>query len=432
MGYVKFEIRHYKKTGENSWSSTYNVIPIGSVDLKEGIEATKDTFKFSVINANAKYKDTFSIDDRIALYMWRNKESADDNDLVIDGMITQIKQTISAGGRKMTINGANRTQYLLGSLVRISFIAENHKCYQAIQEVIKKVNNNNQANPGDEKYINYTAYVATKKRDGSDFPDKSFVWAYQPAYQAIEKWSTDEYTKDGGYIFWVDTNGNFHWQAKPSSASYSFTEGDTKINKLDIQEGTWDAFNAVIISVGRDCYGHGNHALVYNPVSMVDIGTKWKFINKESITAELINKEINENKDRFSLGDDNEPTSLFPTSYPYDMQFYLLDSSYNELGTKTVNNDAEFNLQIRRKARKLGKEWGNELLKHSGEVQFKVNIELNGTLDYVKGNMLTLTAPSHNLLNKKLRIMDIQHRFDTAGWTTILKTEEDFEYSESG
>lgn len=435
MGYAKCEIRQYKKLTENTWSDDYNDIPVASVDLKEGIEATKDTFKVTLINADKMYKSQFGLDDRIALYMWRNKADAESTDLVIDGMITEINQSIGEGGRKLSIKGANRTQYLLGSLVQIPFIAENHKCYEAIQEVINKVNNNNQAiSTGDAKYIDGTSSVATTKRDSSAFPDKSFVWAYKPAYTAIEAWSTDEYTEDGGYIYYIDTDNIFHWEAKPSTSSYSLTEGDAIINTLSIQQGSWDVFNAVIVSVGRDCYGHGNHILQYNPISMVDVGTKWKFLNMDSITPDLLTAEFTANPASFDTGSDTEVKGdFFPTSYNYNLQFLKIDSDYTlvEPTSSTVSSDNEFNLQIRRKARLIGRERAQTMLNKYGEVRYKTKIEVNGTLDYVKGNMMDLTCDSHNLSAQKMRIVDIQHRFDASGWTTILNCEEDLEYTEA-
>lgn len=436
MGYAKCEIRLYKKLTENTWSSSYTDIPISSVDLKEGIEATKDTFKFNMINANKIYKSTFGLDDRVALYMYRDKASAEATDLVIDGMITEIDQDISTAGRKLTIKGANRTQYLLGALVQIPFVAGDKKCYEAIQEAIKKVNNLNAAEEGDVKYIDWEDYIVTTKKDATDFPNKAFIWTYKPAYKAIEEWSTDEYTEDGGYIFWIDTDGKFHWTSKPSAISYTLSEGDEIINKLSIKQGSWDVFNAVIASVGKDCYGHGNHILEYNPLSMADTGTKWKYMRLDNISAQLITEEVENNTSRFNLGSDNEVIGdPFPTSYvsptQYEMQFNNLDNNYEEVSpaTKEVSSDAEFNLQIRRKARVIGREQIKTFLDKYGEVRYKSDIEVNGTLDYVKGNLLTLSCDSHDLSEQKLRIMDIQHRFSSAGWTTILSCEEDYEYS---
>jgi len=422
----KLKLRIYEKQDEDTWSSDYSELNITDIDASVGIKTTKDTWSFTLPNPNQINKDTVHIDDRIQIFFYTGSLNTS-SDLIMDGNVTRITQTINEKTRKIKVQGSNRTEELLGVLVQLSFNNYQKDISEVIQEIIDKVNNQNRKITGDDKFI--STNINSTKLDGSAFPKKLFTSAYKPAYELIEKYSTDEYTEDGSYMFWIDSNNTLHWTNKTTSLSsedYKFDEADGNIRELKIDEGTWDVFNSAIVDVGRDAYNHGNHTLVYNPVSMVDTGTKWTFLDLSSTTPSLITKEFEDHSTQWDTGSEGELIGSFPKSYPYTCSFFTMSSSY-EVGTSSwvVNSDTDFNLAIRRTARKIGQDLGQEILNKKGEKKYKIDITKTGTNEYAIGELAEITCASHNLSNKKVRIINISHNFNKNGWVTVLNTEED-------
>jgi len=429
----KAELRLYKKLNETSWDSNYSVIILSDLDETEGLEANRDQFRITLDNQKNNLTRTLEVDDRIEIYLYRG-DSPTSEDLVIDGLITEINYSLGSGGRKLVIRGANRTQELLGSLVLLTFTDNSKKPYEAIHEVISQVNNNNQASsPNHPRHIFYdSSTVVETKSDGSSFNNNNFIVNYKTAYEAIQQFSGDEYTGDGQYIFWIDSNNYLHWTYKSNQipSGYTFSDNDGSIEGLEVTKGTWDVYNSIIIDVGRDCNGHGNHALEINTRSIIEAGAKWKFLDRSSITANLINAEFQADTSKWDVGDEGERLDNYPkdSAYPYTMQFEEIDSNGQETGSKwVVFDDNEFNRAIRVRARYEGKKIARNFINKHGELRYKAKIELNGTLDFEKGLLCQLTSKTANLTNQKLRIMEVSHSYNKAGWITTLNLEEDVE-----
>ncbi len=424
----KSEVRVYKKTGEDEWSSDYSLLNVTSIDVNVGMDSTKDSWTLKVPNQNRGSVGDIEFDDRVELYFYTGSTPVS-SDLIISGNVNQIENSINNEDNTFTIEGSNRTEELLNVLVQLAFSKAEKDISQVVQEIIDKVNNQNRVTAGDDGFI--STDIQQTKDDGSAFPKKVYMAAYKPAYELIENFSTDEYTKDGAYMFWMDSNNTFHWRSKKtklSSDDYKFSEVGDNIRELNIEEGNWNVYNSVIVDVGEDCNGHGNQTLAYNPRSMVEAGTKWKFLDVSSTTPELITTEAENHPAKWSTGSDGEPTEMFPNSYPYTCSFPKLDSSYETTSSNwVVSNDNDFNLAIRRTARLDGKEKGQSFLSKHGEISYRMDLQLNGTNAYQMGEIAEITAPSYNLQNQRVRIKEISHNFSNEGWITVLNCEEDEE-----
>jgi len=193
-----------------------------------------------------------------------------------------------------------------------------------------------------------------------------------------------------------------------------------------LQRGNWEVINSVIADVGRDGYGHGNHTLVINATSILSNGAKWKFLDLAAITPNLLEEEFNATPGQWASGDEGERTANFPTSYPYTFQFEELDSNNQETGSSwTVNDEAEFNTAIRRRARFEGRRQAQDFLMRRGTINYRATAVINGTNDFEKGPLATITSPTAEVTALELRITDVSHSFSKAGWVTKLKFEED-------
>lgn len=425
----KVEVRVHRKIDEQQWDDAYFVFDSSSVDLSEGIEVDKDMFRISFHNANNSLANSFGNDDRVVIYFYTGA-SPTVSDLVFDGFVTEINYEFGSSNRRIILRGANRTYELLNSLVLIRFTDESRSVVDVIEEVLNTVNNNNLASPGDVHYIGFdSSSIAQTKEDLTAFPNKSFIANYKPAYDVIQQFSDDEYTEDGQYIFWVDSTNKFYWQKKTAITfdGDTLTEG-VDFESINVQIGKFDVFNSVIMNVGRDAYGNGNHILQINTTSILQLGAKWKFIDKPTISQKLIDEEKRVNSGDFTKdAQGNFTDDHFPTSYNYDMQFQWDSDGDGLADTTTVTSDSEFNQAIRFKAKELGRQAAIAFLQLHGSPRAKAQIRVNGTLSFDKGRVIQVTSPSTNLNAKNLRVIDVSHSFTTGGWDTSLDLEEDEE-----
>jgi len=429
MAVPKLEVRRFAKTGEQTWSSSFSTFDSTSLDMSEGLETNKDMFRITFQNQNKSLTGLINVDDRIQIYLFTGA-SATSNDLVLDGLVTEVDHEISSTNRRLLVRGSNRTQELLSSLVLINETNETKDSSTIVEEVLNQVNNNNQSITGDIRFISFDdTSVAQTKEDASAFPNKVFVINYKPAYDAILQISDDEFTADGQYIFWIDQNNKFFWKKKTGIVfgGNTITEG-IDAETISVQKGKFNVFNSIIMNTGKDAYGNGNHILQINTVSILDIGAKWKFLDRSTISANLLIAEKNANASSFTQdASGNFTNDNFPISFNYNMQFQWDSDGDGIVDTNIVSNDGEFNAAIRDQAKRLGRQAAQTFLQLHGDVVIRANAQVNGTLSFFKGAVIRLTSATAGIADKELRVNDVSHTFSSSGWKTKLQLMEDSE-----
>jgi len=215
----KAQIRLFKKTGEGVWSGSYTTYDLSGLELVEALDVNRDMFRIIFDNQKNQFSGVFAVDDRISIYLYRGATPTS-ADLIFDGLLIEMEFDLSNSGRTLTLRGANRTQELLGSLVLIVHTDNSKKVHEAIQEIIDQVNNNNQAaDPTNQRHISTTGTVAQTKSGGGDFPIRNFIVNYKTAYDAVSQFSDNEFTDDGQYVFYIDSDNKFNWQPKEHVSS---------------------------------------------------------------------------------------------------------------------------------------------------------------------------------------------------------------------
>lgn len=421
MARQQVQVQRFAKLSEQTWATTSSNLNVASVDITTSLQANKDSFRITLQNQNKDITGQVGFDDRIKISLFTGA-SPTSSDIVIDGIVTEIDTDLTSGGRKIVIRGANRTQELLSNLVLVREVDETKNVSDIITQVLNQVNNQNVANgAGDQRHITFdSSTIAQTKSDSSAFPNKVFISNYKSAYDFIEQISDDEYTGDGQYIFYLDSTNTFYWIKKTSVAfsGLTLTEG-IDIETLSVKKGKFNIFNSVIMDVGKDAYGNGNHLLQINTVSILQTGAKWKFLDESTISANLLIAEKNANPSSFTDADN------FPTSYNYSLQFQWDSDGDGIVDTNVVTSDADYNKAIRQQARILGRQRAQSFLTLHGDVSIKATVQINGTVSYGTTQVVQLTSPTANLTSKELRIQQVSHAYSNSGWKTILELEED-------
>jgi len=357
---------HRYKVTDTQGATTYDLTGCLDVSTDAGIETRADK---ATVRIEKRNMPSFSpeINDNIKIYL--GSGNAQPTEQIMDAVINTFKYSSDEKGHNYTFNCLNRLEALLTNLRPAAYSA-----WTAGSVILDIVNWANYFNSGaaNWNYMNTGSISNTTKVI-------SYYDNYTPLFQQIEKLSTNDYTGSGTYAYYLSNNNWFVWGIRPSVNSGTINEADCQ--SVQIEKGTWDVINALIINGGDDLNGHSIMYPVVNLASYGRIGGKWKFLVKKSWAEEY----------------------------------------------KTQNPSAT-NPQVRDGVRRMIKTRGKAIVDLLGSPRYKAELEIDGTNKYTMGGVWTLVVPSFPSwasTGKQLRMTDIGHRYSKNGWTTILKFEED-------
>lgn len=377
-------------------------------------------------------------DDLVRIYMWEDKKWEDMSESERrDAILTEAVATHPKGSK----NGKNEISVKGKGLINIIFDGmafvrnpELDKTHKVIQQIISQLNkyNPNRKIYGEEQ-------EEWDEIGNANITDKTIQYnsKYKNAIEMIEDLSSDEYTGDGQYIYWVEYNGeedrfDFHWGPKPTDSSGTLN-ADMVASKVDIERTTEDVVNVVIYNCGTDAFGNGMEFL-HVDYSLTGSGGRWKYISKtDTIGKEIINQEFQENTDDFDYYTDNngikQRRNDFPEddAFPYTFTFEDRDDYDQPTGTlATADDKDEYNDIIRNEARVQGKGVAAMYTKLYSEPRYKAEIEIPRNLagDYAVGEVYSLVSSNFGLFGQTdLRVNEIQYE----DWKVVLKLEQDEE-----
>ena len=457
MAVPRFRILHYPKLSNGSWSSTPTSQAILdeaiSLDESEGIKTRTDGFQFKINNSlfhllkptgvGTETIPLLNVDDRIEIYLWYGSSDQTSADMVMDGYITEVKYSIEETGKHVSVDGVNRTERLLNTLVPI--IAEDSKRFstgRASDAIIWMINLLKNTDPHGNRLIKASEAILDEngvwQKGGYIYPTTKkieYYESYKTVYEQIETLSTNEYTGNGQYIFWLDLNNELHWVPKSKTARVLIVEGGcTGANcieplKIQLSTGMYDTINAMIINCGKDARGNTVLGLAYDLVSAASKGFRWKYVAQPRVGSQFHQKNLlDSNGNSIDTNQDG-----FPDSYPYTVtggppNKYGFDSD----GKIQTTNDTAYNDALRKVLRYQGEKWGNDICLLFGEPRWKGKIIVKGTTEYTAGELVAVYSPSILGTNSDattkyiiLRISSLSHSFTTNGWETTLTLKQD-------
>ena len=426
-----FDLKHYPIPTEiQEDSDEFSVLINGEVNNNWTIDNASGTITFSTPPANGSTIDiryrVIKVDDTVKIWIWDHSGEPTDDDLVIDGVVIKTRKDQSSSKNLLKIEGVSWIEVVFNSMTIVD--SQQKTAPEIIQQILNFMNNNN---PGREIY--WDSSNPTTKSDGSDFPIKNYTQNYKRVIDMIEEVSSDEFTEDGQYLFYIrrgtDGKNYFVWYRKDygSGSIPEISSTNSKIIDLRFEKKTDNMINAIIFVAGRDC--NNNIISGYNAdySSIGKYGLKMKFTNLTKDIAEtIIMTEISSNSSAFSLDSQGNPKSLYPTSYPYT--FVTLKQRNENTGEVTinaitVNSDDEYNAIIRNEARWRGVEQTKKYIDMYKNPRYFVTITSYFDNSYTAGQLYYLNFPQYGLNNIKMRLTTITHQ----DITTMLELEEDFE-----
>jgi len=365
----------YRVTHEDYVTSTVtDITEAVDVSTREGIETTIDSFSIRITEKglNGLVIDT---DDIIKIYLGRGRPAP--TSLVMDGIINSIKYSVDFNGKNYIIGGVNKLEHIMYNVTAAAF--KDKKASTIIIDLINVANDQNTGIMDVWTDIRTGEVQATTK-------DTDYIEIEKSIFQHIEALSTDEYTGNGTYIYYLDTSNNFVWKPRPVDDAGSETgtiEEGVDCIKVGIERGTWGVINALTINCGIDLNGRKITTYAIRADSIGRNGFKWKYVGKTKFA-----------------------------------------STYIATHPSATNKD------VRENARDNARAWAKDALVKLGATRYKAKAVVRGSTSYVKGDVWKLQMRDFvfNTGNKyyNLRLKNINHNYSAKeGWVTTLELEED-------
>ncbi len=365
----------YKQFGG---ATTYNITQAVEISTHEGVEAKTDTFAFKVLRKNLPSgAENIDIEDEIKIYLGGGPIP---ENLVMDGVVKEVRYDISTQGRYYTIKGTNRLEALLTNPMPATFsstdtVAPDGTGWRAGDIIKYYIDLVNEYQALRENWVNIgTSQISTTTKHIDYYSE------FKPVFQHLEELSTNDYTGNGQYVMYLDTNNDLVWKPRPSTTTGTIREGD--VLKMRIDKRTYETTNYLVINCGNDLNGHRISTYAVNLDSVGKIGIKGKYVAKPEIARNII-----------------------------------------------ATNPSADNDTIRNKARDEGKRWGDMVVKLLGAPRYKVQVDVRGGI-YTKGDLWTIAPDNYTFSNGAstydLRLVEVTHTFNARqGWVTTLSFEED-------
>jgi len=360
-------IEIYSKKSDYTWDTTPKIpkhVIRSEVSYILGKRVDTATITLRYVDNAIQLTDgntyVFSYDDRIKIYYWVDNDwdsmtsSEKQQAFIFDGTISKIPASFSPDSQTITITASSLIESLLQTPVAID--EQNKTAPELIQAVLTELNRLNT-----KRQIQWKSTNKTTKKDNSAFPTHTTYFKnWVPAIELIEELSSNEYTDDGSYLYYLEFDEatgdiNLVWFAKDDTVSsdYIYTDGGN-FNEIKISLDKDNVVNFLIYHLGKDANGNSITGVNMDANSIAKNGMKAKYLQNMAQTADdLLYTEANANPSKFDFNG-NQLASRFPLSTEYPYTFTAIGQDDTNV-TLTVYNDKEFNDNFRIMVKNEGK-----------------------------------------------------------------------------
>lgn len=418
MAFHSYKIELYGKLSNGSYTTTaVELDEIININLNYQLGTNADGFSFGFVNYNNLLFEQIKIDDKIKIYGTLDGTTYT---LLFDGIVNEKTNNVGIDNKLVNITGLNLLEKMFNSLVSTTGESVQKTASFWIKNIIDQVNsfnglgNNNRrifytTSDGTSDPNDPNARVYASATINQTTTNISFSRSLEKAFKLIEELSSNDFTSNGQYYFYLDEYNYFHWKPKPENVTSELDWG-TSIVSHRTKKGMYNVVNYIIMNCGKSPYGSSILNFDYRVDSINKFGWKVKLLTRESIAGTMREEE----RKKTTFWDDGEE---FPNSYPYT-------TSWNE----TVNSDSEYNSSFVENAWSVSKSVMSGIFDHTTGASYKVDATIKPNLGFAMGNLHTLMLPSNSWTTPySIRLDSIGLRFSSEGWVTDLKFKEDSE-----
>jgi len=315
MAFFNWKIVHTKYV--DGWSTTDETIltNFNSVLISVALGQQKDTFSFKVRNINGRFDDFFNTKDLITIYRERNTDTFTSEPLFM-GIIQDTPNDSTYNKNMLTVKGYGFSEYVLGAHTFTDPEGAGFTISYALQDALA------QARQMNSKFgVTWSPTNPILKSDDTEFPKVEERFLYKPLRDIFEKYSTNSYTDDGYYYWYVNVDKELVWKRGDDydSETYNYNTDSTLSFKYSVDSSK--IINYVICKCGVDPAGS---AIASKPVideeSKSKYGVKFHlYVDRVTYIQELNTRDLNK---AYNNAEDNTKqypdfTSNFELAWKY-------------------------------------------------------------------------------------------------------------------
>jgi len=418
MAFHSYKVELYGKNSNGSYSTTaVELDEIISISLNFKLGTSADGFSFSFVNYNNLLFEQIKIDDKLKFYGTLDGTTYV---LLFDGIVNEKTNTGSINNKLISVTGLNLLEKFFNSLVSTTGESVQRIASYWVQNIIQQVNGFNSLGNTNRK-IYYTSTAGTTDPNdplGRVYTDATinqtttnieFTRSLEKAFKLIEELSSNDFTGNGQYYFYLDEYNYFHWKPKTTTVDSELDWG-TEIVSHRTKKGMYDVVNYIIMNCGKSPWGANILNFDYRVESINKFGWKVKLLTKESIAGNMMTEE----RKKVNAWTDGES---FPDSYDYVTTW-----------GDTVSSDSEYNTSFVEQAWSVSKNIMSGIFDNTTGASYKVDLTVTPSLGFSLGTLNGLVIPG-NTWNTPYNIRHDSYnlKFGKGGWSTDLKFKEDTE-----
>lgn len=356
--------------------SGYSIDGITNFECQNGLKTTVGTASFQVQNMNNKWTSAtadlkFHIDDSVMVYLGYLGTGSN---IIFPGFVNEITQSNDIQSQLIKVSLVDKLERML-SMMDAKDYGTGSTASQILIDVITRINGYRKS----DGMGNYSEpAIGTGQIQSTTFTNFTYAYNYKTVTDILKELSSNDYTNNGQYIYYIDMANNLVFKPRPGATSLAVHE--YQFSKFDADFGVFDVVNAIIVNCGKDNNGKTVLAMGVNYASVTDIGFRWKY--------------------------------------------YV--QNFTDIYKNQTTTDQ------RALARAAGGAWANDTTSKLGYARWRITATCKGTLSwpgtstvFVPGDVVTVTSPSNWTGIKNLRLQNIKHNYSTKSWTTILTIEQD-------
>ena len=374
--------QRYRIIHEDFGGTTTDITGAVDIQSNEGIESKSDSFKLRVFKSNLESGIDFVQEDNIKIYF--GDGNALPSTIVMDGLVKEVDYESGEKGTVFVLKGQNALEVMLSNVMAASFsasdsVAPDGTGWTSSDIIEYYVNHINDFN---SKPTWITIGTTEIDSDGDNTLHINYVETPKPVFEHIEALSTNEYTGNGPFVYYLDSSNNLVWKKRSTTPENDIVEEGNNVTSIKVNTKT-EIINFLIADGGTDLNGAPITDYVVDTFSAGKYGWKMKYVPMTDISKNV--------KSEFPAADN-----------------------------ETIRNTVRERIQSR----------GGAILERIGISRHTASVEMVGNTTFVKGSLYTIITKNYlfpnNTNSYSLRLINITHRYTAkSGWTTTLEFEED-------
>jgi len=322
MAYVKWKIVHTKY--DDGWSSSNETTLVNYSDvlISQSLGETKDTFTFKVRNNYGDFDDFFNSEDLIEIYRSIDSLTFDAEPFFV-GIVKDTPNQNEYNKNQLTVKGFGFSEFILSSYTFTDPGGANMTIPYALADAVAQAGQLN-----GNFSVTWSPSNPVLKSDDTAFDIVDERFLYKPLRDIFEKYSTNRYTDDGYYYWYVDGNKVLHWKRGDNydSETYDYTTDPTLSFKYSVDSSK--VINYVICRCGTDPAGNA-----ITPKPEIDESSKSKYGTKFHLYIDRVTYAQEINREDVNKSYSNE--TAVNTTYP-DFSSVAFETTWKFAGATTM------------------------------------------------------------------------------------------------